>query len=120
MIKRPDIHKRAKSQLRQEPLSKPFVGGKTPKAISWGSDDGKEEAEAGDAVLETGRHMVIRNLPSPQRSPGAKAHGLSMWNKQSVFSAKNARKVSFRELEKENKVLLAEQLGDPSLIRVDL
>ena len=96
------------------------MGGKTPKAISWGSDDGKEEAEAGDAVLEAGRHMMIHNLPSPQRSPGSKAHGLRVGNKQSVFSAKNSRKVSFRELEKENKVLLAEQLGDPSLTRVNL
>ena len=48
------------------------MGSKIVKAISWGSDDGNEEAEAGDAVPESGEHIMVRKLQSLTRSPGLK------------------------------------------------
>ena len=59
---------------------------------------------------------MVRKLQSPTRSPGLKSYGFKTFNKN--FSSPNSsRKVSFSELEKENKVLLAEQLSDRSLIQ---
>ena len=78
------------------------MGSKIVKAISWGSDDGNEEAEVGDAVPESGEHIMAHKLQSPTRSPGLKPHGFKTFS-----SPKSPRKVSFSELEKENKVLLA-------------
>ena len=52
---KPDLHKRARSQLKQAPQVLPLAKGKSPKAISWGSDDENEQVEANDTVPEAER-----------------------------------------------------------------
>ena len=63
---------------------------------------------------------MVRKLQSPKRSPGLKSQGFKTLNKSGFSSPKSSRKVSFSELEKENKVLLAEQLSDRSLIQFNV